>query len=36
MMMCWTGASTKSRCAGMEPQGNDDDGNGDDDGDEWW
>ncbi len=30
MMMGWAGASAKSRCAGMEPQGNDDDGNGDD------
>ncbi len=35
MMRCWVGASTKSRCAGTEPQRNDADGNcddGDDDG----
>ena len=34
MMMCWAGASSKSRCAGMEPRRNDADGDGDDDGDD--
>ena len=34
MMRCWVGASAKSRCAGMEPQRNDADGNCDDDGDD--
>ncbi len=32
--MGWAGASTKSRCAGMEPQRNDADYNCDDDGDD--
>ena len=34
MMMCWAAASAKSRCAGMEPQRTDADGNCDDDGDD--
>ena len=34
MMICWAGASSKSRCAGMEPRRNDADGDGDDDGDD--
>ena len=32
MIMCWAGASAKSRCAGTEPQ-RIDDGDDDDDGD---
>ncbi len=30
MIMCWAGASAKSRCAGTEPQRNAADGDGDD------